>query len=156
MSKIFIDSNILIEYGIDENKNFRDNLFTQIEDEFPNFRRIYISDLVFNETHAHLTRKLSIDIANTFLSSLFKVSKKLPFKFELLVHKTNNHEKAFDLSKDPSRRNHDHKRSITKGLSMVDSLLILQMQDENGVIYTSDQLLSYQCDENKRLIGRLV
>lgn len=141
MKNIFLDTNILVRLAITNNISFQELLYNHILSEFPNFSSFYISDLVFNETHAFLTNKIDITKANHFLISLFSQSIDLPFDFKLIYHNQSNHNKAIKIATD---MNYIHRG---KGLSMVDALLLIQMSDENGIIYTSDLRMSYYHNE---------
>ena len=61
-----------------------------------------------------------------------------------------NHDNAFVLS---SSSNYIHEG---KGLSMVDSLLLLQMNDENGVIYTTDKRMSFYSNSHDRIVAKWI
>jgi hypothetical protein len=67
-----------------------------------------------------------------------------------LHHNQSNHSKAFALSNNPNYIDEG------KGLSMVDSLLLLQMEDENGVIYSTDKRMSYYHTSADRQVARWV
>ena len=64
--------------------------------------------------------------------------------FELSFHNQSNHCRAFKLSADPNYVENK------KGLSMVDVLLLIQMEDEDGLIYTSNLRMSYFINKHNK------
>jgi predicted nucleic acid-binding protein len=150
MLKIFLDTNILVNLSMKGGEKYKESIFGLITSEFPRTRNLWISDLVFNETHAFLTNKTSIDQSNAFMSKLLEVSLDIPFQFLRSFHNQQNYAKAFQLA---GNKNYIDEN---KGLSMVDALLLLQMSDENGVIYSSDKRMSFYCNEESRLVARWV
>jgi predicted nucleic acid-binding protein len=150
MYKIFIDTNVLVNFALTKDKNYKKSIFEMISSEFPRFSQVWISDLVFNETHAFLTSKANIDQSNTFMSELFSQSKDIPFTFISCFHNQHNRNQALNLVRDRSYIDE------SKGLSMVDALLLLQMSDDNGVIYSSDKRMSFYANIEPRIVARWV
>jgi predicted nucleic acid-binding protein len=146
MIKIYLDTNILINIAINPDKNYIEYVFLFINDDFKNYNNFFISDLVFNETHAGLTNKFGVNNANVFLHNLLDIGS----NFKICFHNQSNHSKAFSLSNNPNYIDD------SKGLSMVDSLLLLQMEDENGVIYSTDKRMSYYHTPSNRQVAKWV
>jgi hypothetical protein len=105
---------------------------------------------VFNEIHAGFTNKVSIDQANKFMISLTSGGSDIFSMCLISFHNQTNHKQALTLSSNPGYIDQG------KGLSMVDSLLLLQMNDEDGVIYTSDRRMSYYHNSKDRPVARWV
>ncbi len=136
MKKIFLDTNVLLELANIHKPDFRKNFSDLVKSVAPGTKEYWISDLVFNETHAGLT-KVGIYQAHQFLTKLILGDGKKFSPCQISYHKQSNHSAAFELTVNPSYI------EAKKGLSMVDALLLLQMNDEDGLIFTKDQRMSY-------------
>ena len=147
MHKIFIDTNILVEFARKGGEQFKTAFLIEATNLYPKLNKIWISDLVFNETHAFLTNKIDIDSANMYLKALFKPNPKAKFSFELCYHRQFNHSQALIIASNPSYRDE------SKGLTMVDSLLLLQMTDEDGLIFTGDKRMSFYFNDEPRQVA---
>lgn len=143
--KPFLDTNILIEIAKSETNHFSTKLFYELSLNHPRLNIIYLSDLVLNETHSWLTNRVSIQKAASFIDRLLSSNVTYQNK-SLKFVKTNydplNFDRALELS---GNSNYIYNK---KGLTLVDSLLLLQMEDENGIIYSGDLRMSYFINKN--------
>jgi predicted nucleic acid-binding protein len=144
--KLFLDTNILLDLADKKNPDFNLKFFKMVKSKFSDTNQFWISDLVFNETHANLTNK-GVEGAYTYMNSIITGQKgKVPF-CKISNHNQSNREEAFELTR------MQYCIVEKKGLSMVDALLLLQMNDEDGLIFTKDKRMSYYSNTKRATVA---
>jgi predicted nucleic acid-binding protein len=138
MKKVFFDSNVFInilEYGI----NLLDPFLVMVRKDNPDLKKVLVSDLVLLETYSFLNNKLGFDRAISFSEWIRNDE-----FFEIVNYNPSNLTKALELAQ-------KYTNPVTKkAISLVDAFLLLEAEEYNTVIYTSDVLMTIWINKHKR------
>lgn len=130
MKKVFFDTNIFVslsEVGVDLIEPF----LVFVRKDNPDLRKVLVSDLVLLETYSFLNNRVGPGRAITYCDWI-----KQDELFEIVNFNQSNLTKALSLAQKfsfPEKK---------KGISLVDSFLLLEAEEYKTVIYTTDELMT--------------